>query len=212
MGGAEGKLNPTIARVIGVTGGIAMGKTTVSNYLDRQYHLPIFDADCYARDAVAVGSPILATIVDRYGSQLLKPDGNLDRPALGQIVFTDPTERQWLETQIHPYVRAQLIANRDRALAKNPTRPVVLVVPLLFEAEMTELVTEIWVIYCQRDRQLHRLMDRDGLTRSQANARLSAQLDIQTKCNQAHCVLNNTTTVDALHQQIDRALNLDAHS
>jgi dephospho-CoA kinase len=195
-------------RIIGITGGIAMGKTTVSTYLEMHHHLTVLDADLYARDAVLPGSPVLANLVDRYGPQILLPDGHLDRPALGAKIFTEPTDRHWVESQIHPFVKEKLIYHRDRALQAHPDRPVILVIPLLFEAEMTELVTEIWVIYCQRDDQLQRLMTRSGLTSAQALDRIHSQLDIQVKCDRATWVLDNSTTVVDLYAQIDRALNL----
>ncbi len=201
---------PIKPRVIGITGGIAMGKTTVSTYLETCHGLTVLDADRYARDAVLPGSDILANLVDRYGPQIQLPDGTLDRPALGSIIFTHPAERHWVESQIHPFVKEKLIQNRDRALQEHPDRPVILVIPLLFEAAMTELVTEIWVIYCQRDRQLHRLMTRSGLTSAQALDRMRSQLDIQVKCDRATWVLDNSTTLVDLYSQIDRALNLGA--
>jgi dephospho-CoA kinase len=197
-------------RIIGITGGIAMGKTTVSTYLETQHHLTVLDADLDARDAVLPGSPVLANLIDRYGPTILLPDGTLDRPALGAKIFTDPAERHWVESQIHPFVKEKLIQNRDRALQAHPDRPVILVIPLLFEAEMTELVTEIWVIYCQRDDQLHRLMTRSGLTSPEAEARICSQLDIQVKCDRATWVIDNSSTVVDLYAQIDRALNLGA--
>jgi dephospho-CoA kinase len=198
------------ARVIGITGGIAMGKTTVSTYLENHHGLTILDADRYARDAVLPGGPILASLVDRYGPHILLPNGTLDRPALGSKIFTNPTERHWIESQIHPFVKEKLIQQRDRALQDHPDRPVILVIPLLFEAEMTELVTETWVIYCQRDDQLQRLMTRSGLTSAQALDRICSQLDIQVKCDRATWVLDNSSTVEDLYSQIDRALNLGA--
>ena len=194
-------------RTIGITGGIAMGKTTVSTYLETHHHLTILDADMYARDAVLPGTRAIAAIVDRYGSAILLPDGTLDRPALGTKIFTDPAERRWVEAQIHPFVRSQLIQNRNRTLQEFPDRPVVLVVPLLFEAEMTDLVTEIWVIYCSRDRQLQRLMTRSNLSEEQAQDRISSQMDIQTKCKNATWVLDNSTQVADLYAQIDRAIS-----
>ena len=94
-----------MARLIGLTGGIATGKSTVSDYLARQYHWPVFDADIYARAAVLPGTNGLAAIVDRYGSELLLADQTLNRSKLGEIIFTYAKERQWLESIIHPYVR-----------------------------------------------------------------------------------------------------------
>ena len=195
-------------RTIGITGGIAMGKTTVSTYLESHHRLTVLDADRYARDAVMPGSQAIAAIIDRYSSTILLPDGTLDRPALGTKVFTDSAERRWVESQIHPFVKAKLIQNRDRALQDYPDRPVVLVVPLLFEAEMTDLVTEIWVIYCSRDRQLQRLMTRSNLSEQQALDRMSSQMDIQTKCKNATWILDNSTQVAELYTQIDRAIGV----
>ncbi|HEY9845127.1 MAG TPA: dephospho-CoA kinase, partial [Candidatus Caenarcaniphilales bacterium] len=91
-------------RIIGLTGGIATGKTTVANYLASAYQFPILDADTYAREAVQPGSIVLQKIVERYGPAVLLPDGTLNRAHLGNIIFQDSGERVWLETQIHPYV------------------------------------------------------------------------------------------------------------
>ena len=184
-----------------------MGKTTVSNYLETHHHLTVLDADIYARDAVVPGTWAIAAIIDRYGPTILLPDDTLDRSALGTRIFTDPAERRWVEAQIHPFVRMKLIQNRDRALQESPDRPVVLVVPLLFEAGMTDLVTETWVIYCSHDRQLQRLMTRSNLSEAQAQDRISSQLDIQIKCSKATWILDNSTQVADLYAQIDRAIS-----
>jgi dephospho-CoA kinase len=192
-------------RTIGLTGGIAMGKTTVSNYLADRYQWPILDADVYAREAVAVGSPVLGRIADRFPG-VLAADGSLDRAKLGAIVFAQAEERAWLEQQIHPFVRDRLIQERDRYQASNPDVPVVLVVPLLFEVEMTDLVEQIWVIYCPRAHQLQQLMQRDGLTLDQAEARIASQMPIATKCDRADVVLDNSTTTSALLAQVDAAI------
>jgi dephospho-CoA kinase len=189
-------------RVIGITGGIAMGKTTVSNYLATTYHFPIVDADLVAREAVAVGSPILSKIVDRYGSKLIRLDGTLDRSRLGEIIFADPLERTWLEQQIHPYVRKVFETERDHA-----TVPTVFVIPLLFEAQMTDLVTEIWVISCSEQQQIQRLMQREKLNLEQAKARIQSQMPIQEKRDRATVVLENSTSLEALLKQVDQAVD-----
>ncbi len=193
-------------RIIGLTGGIAMGKTTVSQYLAQTYHLPILDADVYARAAVQPGSPILAAITAHYGPTILLPDGSLDRRQLGTIVFNQPQERQWLEQQIHPYVRQAMDQDRDRLLQVPDPTPLVLVIPLLFEANLTHLVTEIWVVYCSEACQLERLRQRESLTTEQIQARINSQMPIQAKIAQADILLNNDSTHTALLQQVDRAL------
>jgi dephospho-CoA kinase len=191
-------------RIIGLTGGIATGKTTVANYLVSAYNLPILDADIYARDAVAVGSPILAAIAQRYGTEILLPDGNLNRQKLGEIIFQQPEERHWLDSVIHPYV-----GDRFRQAINAISAPtIVLVIPLLFEAQMTNLVTEIWVVRCSKSQQLQRLMQRNYLTQEQAQARINSQLSIDKKAELADVVLDNSSTTAALIPQIDQCFSI----
>lgn len=197
-------------RIIGLTGGIAMGKTTVAQYLAAAHNLPLLDADIYARAAVQPGSPALEAIVERYGSEILLPNGSLDRQQLGSIIFSDSAERLWLEAQIHPYVRNCLQADLY-SLAQHPV--VVAVIPLLFEANMTDLVTEIWVVHCSQTKQIERLIQRTqstnghSLTMEQAQARISSQMPIEQKVAQATVILDNSSTLEALLEQIDLALS-----
>ncbi len=199
----------TAPRIIGLTGGIGMGKTTVSNYLAKTYQLPVLDADVYARSAVQPGTIVLKTIVDRYTSKILLPDGTLDRRQLGEIIFNQPSERAWLEDQIHPYVQQALSRERNRWIEQHSDQSVtiVLVIPLLFEAQMTDLVSEIWVVSCSSDQQIQRLMQRESLSQEQANARIFSQMAIAEKRDQADVVLENSSTVEDLLQQVDRAIN-----
>lgn len=189
-------------RIIGLTGGIGTGKTTVSNYLADTYQLPILDADIYARDAVQPGSPVLNRIITRYGSDVQLADRTLNRKRLGEIVFPNPKERQWLEQQIHPYVRDRIESQLN--ILESPT--VVVVIPLLFEANMTDLVTEIWVVRCSEEQQIRRIQERDRLSLEQAQSRLNSQLPLAEKVARADVVLDNSSTRDSLLQQVDRAL------
>jgi len=190
-------------RIIGLTGGIGTGKTTVSNYLASVYNLPILDADVYARDAVKVGSTILNLIVERYGLDILLPDGTLDRGRLGNVVFNNFGERRWLEQQIHPFVRDRIVEAIDN-FNLHPT--VVSVVPLLFEAGMTDLCTEVWVVSCSQQQQIQRLIQRDRLTFEQAQVRINSQMPIDQKCAKADVVLDNSSTLEFLLQQVDAAI------
>ncbi|MGK7926128.1 MAG: dephospho-CoA kinase [Spirulina sp.] len=189
---------------IGLTGGISTGKTTVSEYLDRVHHLPILDADLYAREAVDRDSPILATIVQRYGQEILLPDRRLHRQKLGEIVFSHPEEKQWLEAQIHPYVRDRFV----EALATLSATIAVLVIPLLFEADMTDFVNSIWFVSCSPEQQLQRLCDRDRLSPEQARSRINSQIPLTQKIAAANVVLDNSSTVEHLLDQVDSALEL----
>jgi dephospho-CoA kinase len=191
-----------LKRIIGLTGGIGTGKTTVSNYLARHHQLPVLDADIYAREAVQEGSPILDRIFERYGVSVRLPDDTLNRKRLGEIIFSYPDEKQWLEKQIHPYVRDRFQSQLATLVAPS----VVLVVPLLFEANMTDLATEIWVVSCSSEEQLRRIMERDRLSLEQAQSRINSQLPLQEKIARADVVLDNSSTPDALLEQVDSAL------
>jgi dephospho-CoA kinase len=190
-------------RLIGITGGIGTGKSTVTNYLHTRYNLPIWDADIYARSAVTVGSPILDRISQRYGNSILQPDGTLDRHQLGQIIFGATDERQWLETQIHPYVRTCFETELSQLL---PDGTAILAIPLLFEAQMTDLVTEIWVVSCDFSTQLARIMARDRLTKAEAQIRIQSQMSLTDKIALADIMLDNSGSIVNLQQQIDLAI------
>jgi dephospho-CoA kinase len=188
--------------IIGLTGGIATGKTTVANYLASAYNLPILDADIYAREAVSLDSPILLEIAQRYGKQILLVDGNLNRQKLGEIIFNNEKERNWVEDLIHPYVGDRFLEE----IAVSSAETLVLVVPLLFEAGMTHLVTEIWVVSCSEQQQLERLMRRNNLTLEQAQARIISQMPITEKIACADVVLDNSSTLEVLLKQVDAAI------
>lgn len=196
-------------RLIGLTGGISTGKTTVSNYLAEMYPFPIWDADVYSREAVQPNSPVLQTLVRRYGTGILLSDGSLNRQQLGTIIFSRLTERHWVEQQIHPVVRDRFSDNITKLqyeAGENATA--ILVIPLLFEAKMTDLVTEIWVISCSPQQQQFRLIQRSqgSLTPKQAQARIDSQMPLEQKCKMADVVLDNSSTLEELWQQVDDAI------
>ena len=190
-------------RLIGLTGGIASGKTTVSNYLAEKYHLPILDADVYAREALAADSPILQNVFERYGDKIKSGD-SLDRTALGDLVFNNPAEKQWLESQIHPFVRDRF----SQELQRTYNNTFVLTIPLLFEAKLTDMVTEIWVVICDRSRQISRLQQRNGLTLSQAQARIDSQFPLSQKAALADVAIDNNADLQHLYVQIDAAITV----
>jgi dephospho-CoA kinase len=188
-------------RLIGLTGGIGTGKTTVTNYLATVYNLPILDADLYARKAVALNSPILKAIFNRYGDQVRLNDGSLNRKALGDIIFNNSLEKTWLENQIHPFVRQQF---KLEIKADSPI--IVLAIPLLFEAKMTDLVTEIWVVSCSESVQLERVMQRDHLSEEEAKMRVKNQFPLAEKIKKADVILDNSGSLEQLFAQVDRLL------
>ena len=190
-------------RIIGLTGGIASGKSTVSHYLENIYKIPVLDADMYAREAVEKGSAILARILARYGRKVKTEDNSLDRQQLGEIIFNNPEEKIWLESQIHPYVRECF----NRHLEQLEAAIVVFSIPLLFEAKLTHLVTEIWVVSCSFEQQIQRLTTRNNLSREQAITRINNQIPLAEKIALADIILDNSGDLEALYPQIDRAIS-----
>jgi len=186
-------------RLIGLTGGIATGKSTVANYLASVYGLPILDADIYARDAVSESSVILSQITQRYGKEILLTDGNLNRKKLAEIIFNQSPERSWVENLIHPYVRNCFL----KTIEESPHDTLVLVIPLLFEAGLENLVNEIWVVYCEGEIQKQRLMSRNELTEAQAIVRINSQLPLEQKVTRADVVLDNSSDLESLLRQVD---------
>lgn len=187
-------------RIIGITGGIATGKTTVSDYLHHTYGLPILDADLYARQALT--GERIAKLRDRYGKLIFDDQGNLDRRKLGAIVFDSDLERQWLEHLIHPYVQECLISEANHLAPST----VVMVIPLLFEARMESLVTETWAIACDPQQQLQRLMNRNHLSESEALQRIASQMSQSEKIELADVVIVNSDNPEELFFQVDNAL------
>ena len=189
------------ARRIGLTGGIASGKSSVGRLLEAQ-GLPLLDADVYAREALAPGSPGAGAVLERYGDGVRAPGGEIDRAALGRIVFGDGAERRWLEQLVHPLVRARFAAELQE-LGAEPL--VVLVVPLLFEAGLETLCSEVWLVDCDETQQLQRLVARDGLGEADARARIAAQWPLARKRQLADVVLNNRGGPEQLVAEVEQA-------
>lgn len=180
-------------RRIGLTGGIATGKSTVGRWLEQQ-GLPVLDADVYAREALRPGTAATKAVLERYGERIESTSGEgqiavIDRGALGEIVFHDPAEKAWLEALIHPLVRARF-EKELTGLSHETT--VVLMIPLLFEAGLEELCSEIWLVDCTKRQQLERLMQRDGLSEAEAQARINAQWPMERKRVLADRLIENT--------------------
>lgn len=190
--------------IIGLTGGIATGKSTVSNYLAEKYLIPVLDADLIARTAVTINSPIFQNIVNRYGKNILLNDDNLNRKKLGQIIFNNQAEKTWLENQIHPFV-VDFLQSQIKLLS-NPI--IVLSIPLLFEARMTNLVNTIWVVTCDFSTQLSRLKKRNNLTEDEAISRINSQMPLAEKTKLANIVIDNNKNVADLYNQIDVIMSI----
>ncbi len=194
-------------RRIGLTGGIATGKSTVGRLLEAE-GLPVLDADQYAREALAPGSPGAAAVLERFGDAV-RTSGTgpecptIDRGALGSIVFSNPTDKRWLEQLVHPLVRQRF----ELALAELAAESaVVLMIPLLFEAGLQELCSEIWLVDCDEKQQLERLMQRDALSQEAAQQRIASQWSLEVKRKCADVIIDNQQHSDQLGAAVEKTL------
>ncbi|MBP1727698.1 MAG: dephospho-coenzyme kinase [Deltaproteobacteria bacterium] len=187
-------------RVIGLTGGIASGKSTVARLL-AGHGIPVIDADQLARDAVHPGTAALGQIAARFGERVLTPAGALDRTALAEIVFADPGARRTLEEILHPAIKS-LAEQRLAELQRRGEPVAVYMAPLLIEAGAADRVDEIWVVYVDRETQLQRLVSRDGVSREGAEQRLAAQLPMDEKAAQGRIVIDNCGTPEMLEKRV----------
>jgi len=189
--------------IIGLTGGIATGKSTVSKILiDRGYE--VIDADAVARELQVKGSPLLAELVNAFGSTILDEDGNLIRGILGSVVFTDEQARITVDHIFRPAVRAEF----EQRIAKSNAKVLFLDVPLLFEAEFDDMTTANVVIKTSKQTQLERLMKRNDLTQAEAEARINAQMSIDEKVARADYVIDNDGALQDLIKQVEKFLEV----
>ncbi|MFB4210683.1 dephospho-CoA kinase [Shouchella sp. JSM 1781072] len=189
---------------IGLTGGIASGKSFVSTYLSEK-GLPIIDADKIARQVVEPGTPALEQIVNQFGEKILQTDGHLDRKALGSIVFASEEKRNQLNRIVHPAVREKML--HDAAAYKEEGYDTIIFdIPLLVESHLFHLVDQVWIVYVDEETQLTRLMERDGSTREEALQRIRAQIPLDQKIQYGDQVIKNSGTKQETAQQIDQLL------
>lgn len=187
--------------IVGLTGGIATGKTTVANML-RGLGAHIIDLDEISHRIMAPGSDAAREIERVFGKGVIKSDGSVDRGALGEIVFSDPEARKALEDIVHPKVWEEERRIIDCIAHKDPHCIVVVDVPLLMELNLEHLFDEVIVVYAPRRVQKERLMERNGFTEQQAEARLRAQMDIEEKRLRAKWIVDNSGALEKTEEQI----------
>ncbi|KAG1731946.1 dephospho-CoA kinase-domain-containing protein [Suillus lakei] len=190
--------------VVGLTGGIATGKSTVSSIL-KSRQVPVIDADVLAREVVQPGTKGLSQIVAYFGSEVLLPDATLDRKKLGAIIFNNEAKRKKLNSIIHPAVSRAILFNVFWCWLRGKKLCVV-DVPLLIEGGLWKWMGKVVVVYCSADIQLQRLMKRDNSSREDALARLNSQLPIAQKVEYADIVVDNSGSLEDLKQQIHSCL------
>lgn len=186
--------------IVGVTGGIASGKSTVARAF-AALGVPWVDADDVAREVVEPGEPALAEIAERFGGQVLQADGRLNRRALRDIVFAQPTERLWLESVTHPRIRQRIEAHLERLQAEGAPY-VLLVSPLLFESGQSEMVDRCLVIDVPEELQLARTAARDDVDDKQARAIVAAQMPRSERLARADDVIDNSGSEADLAAQV----------
>ena len=188
-------------RLIGVTGGIATGKSTVDRMLEA-HGAAVIDADQLARDVVRRGEPALQEVAARFGSDVIQPDGSLDRERLGKIVFADPEARRDLDQITHPRI-AELTRDRIAEALASPALLVAVDIPLLFENARESMFEGVLLVYAPREVQIRRLRERNGLDEAAALQRLAAQLPIDEKRERATWIIDNTQGLDATARAVD---------
>ena len=188
---------------IGLTGGIATGKSSVAAFL-AEHGAEVIDADQLARDAVAPGTTALQRIVELFGHQALLPDGSLNRQAVRDKVFNEPAKRQQLEAILHPAIKELALQQIEQARIRG-SRVVVYMAPLLIEAKATDRMDEIWVVTVRPEVQLARLMARDGCDRKQAEQIIAAQMPLAEKERFGMVVIDNSSSLEATRRQVEAA-------
>ncbi|THE14726.1 dephospho-CoA kinase [Bacillus timonensis] len=184
---------------IGLTGGIASGKSTVSQMF-KEAGIVVIDADVIARKVVEIGEEAYEQIVESFGEEILLPDKTIDRPKLGSIVFFSEDKRLILNSIVHPAVRKQMLKEKEEHM-KNGEETVVLDIPLLFESKLTSLVDKTLLVYVDYETQLSRLLSRNGFTKKEAEARIQSQMPLKDKIQFADAVIDNNGTIEATKDQ-----------
>jgi dephospho-CoA kinase len=195
-------------KLIGLTGGIASGKSTVAMIL-KQLGAAVINADDLSREVVQPGKEAWKEIVEMFGSDILQPDKTLDRKKLRTMVFDDPEKRKKLEAIIHPKVRA-LAEKRIRELAATGRSVVVYEVPLLFEGQLHHWLRPVILVACDVETQRQRLRNRDHLTNTEAQQHIDAQMSLEEKRKLADYVIENNGNLEELEQQVKSVLEIIA--
>lgn len=188
-----------MGKIIGITGGIASGKSTVTNFL-RQKGFEVVDADALVHQLQKPGGRLYQILVEHFGEKVLLEDGGLDRPLLASLIFSNFEEREWSKETQGQIIREELGSLRDK-LAK--TEDVFFMdIPLLFEQDYASWFDETWLVYVRRDTQLDRLMNRDQLSKESAETRLASQWPLEEKKKFATYILDNNGSREQLLSQV----------
>jgi dephospho-CoA kinase len=198
-----------MSMVLGLTGGIATGKSTVSRVF-KEAGFPIVDGDIIAREIVEPGQPALKEIITAFGSQILETNGSLNRKKLGEIIFNDSEKRTHLNKIMSPYLRKAILTELE--LKKQQAPLVILDIPLLYEGGYEQFVDQVAVVYVPEKIQLQRLMLRDQLTAEEAQQRIDSQWSIEQKKQQAEIIFDNQGTKEDTEKAVKEWLSANHFS
>ena len=188
-----------MGKIIGITGGIASGKSTVTNFL-REQGFQVVDADAVVHQLQKPGGRLFEALVQHFGQKIILENGELDRPLLASLIFSNPEEREWSKQTQGEIIREELVALRDQ-LAQ--TEEIFFMdIPLLFEQDYVSWFDETWLVYVDRDVQVERLMKRDHLSKDEAEFRLAAQWPLEKKKDLVSQILDNNGNQDQLLTQV----------
>ncbi|WP_210468622.1 dephospho-CoA kinase [Sporosarcina sp. 6E9] len=190
--------------IIGLTGSIASGKSTVSNML-KERGFPIVDADKIARQVVEPGTPVIKKIAEHFGDEILNEDGSLNREKLGERIFKNGEERNKLNAIIHPAIRNEMIRQKEQWISDG-AKTVILDIPLLFESKLQSFVEKIIVVSVTPEIQKQRLIARNDLTEREATDRITSQLPMSEKESGADAIIDNNGTVEETKRQVETLL------
>ncbi|WP_369041487.1 dephospho-CoA kinase [Staphylococcus warneri] len=193
-----------MSKVIGLTGGIASGKSTVSELLTA-FGFKVVDADTAAREAVAKGTPGIEKVREVFGDEAIDENSEMDRKYMGDLVFNYPGERIKLNEIVHPIVREIMEEKKQQFLKEGHN--VIMDIPLLYENELQDTVDEVWLVYTSESIQIDRLMERNDLTQEEAKARVYSQISIDKKSRMADHVIDNLGDKLELKQNLERLLS-----
>ena len=191
-------------KIVGLTGGISSGKSTVSSYF-KQLEIPVIDADEVARKVVEPNSQGAREIRKTFGSDVFEEDGSLNRQKLGSLIFSNAENRQKLDDLLQPLIKIMILDEIEEYRQKGENM-IVLDLPLLFEKQYEELCEEIIVVYIPKELQLERLMRRNQYTKQEALSRIDSQLSIEAKRKRATVLLDNQGTIQQLYHQVEQWL------
>ena len=179
-------------RRIGLTGGIASGKSTIADYIRKNKKIPILDADNLSRELIKPNTIVHKKVLDYFGNQIIdkySPENAIDRKLLKNIIFKDEKNRKWIQKLLHPLIKQKMITECNKY--KN-NKIILLVIPLLFEAKFEDICTEIWLVKCSELEQIQRLVRRDKISEEEARKIIKLQLTFETKKELSDVILDNS--------------------